>query len=95
VAHLLFSRFVPFCGSVQAIQKQYHHNWIIDNLPAASILDHDEYISTQFVGYPIGTRAVFGPVFNVRQRHPLIYVPTYPVLQATPSPRRTTCCTTT
>jgi hypothetical protein len=49
----------------QAIQKQYHHNWIIDNLPAASILDHDEYISTQFVGYPIGTRAVFGPVFIV------------------------------
>ena len=24
-----------------AIKRQYHHNWIIDNLPAASILDTD------------------------------------------------------
>jgi transmembrane 9 superfamily protein 2/4 len=38
----------------QAIQRQYHHNWIIDNLPAASILDTDQYVSTQYVGYPIG-----------------------------------------
>ena len=39
---------------LQAIQRQYHHNWIIDNLPAASILDTDQYVSTQYVGYPIG-----------------------------------------
>ncbi len=39
---------------MQAIQRQYHHNWIIDNLPAASILDTDQYVSTQYVGYPIG-----------------------------------------
>ena len=37
-----------------AIQRQYHHNWIVDNLPAASILDTDQYVSTQYVGYPIG-----------------------------------------
>ena len=38
----------------QAIQRQYHHNWIIDNLPAASILDTDQYVSTQYIGYPVG-----------------------------------------
>ena len=37
-----------------SISRQYHHNWIVDNLPAASILDTDQYVSTQFVGYPIG-----------------------------------------
>lgn len=37
-----------------AIQRQYRHNWIIDNLPAASILDTDQYVSTQYVGYPVG-----------------------------------------
>ena len=42
------------CINLQAIQRQYHHNWIIDNLPAASILDTDQYVSTQYVGYPIG-----------------------------------------
>lgn len=26
-----------------AIKRQYHHNWIIDNLPAASILDSEQY----------------------------------------------------
>lgn len=38
----------------QAIDRQYHHNWIIDNLPAASILDTDQFVTTQYVGYPIG-----------------------------------------
>jgi transmembrane 9 superfamily protein 2/4 len=37
-----------------AIKRQYHHNWIIDNLPAASILDTDQFVTTQYVGYPIG-----------------------------------------
>ncbi len=37
-----------------AIKEQYHHNWIVDNLPAASILDSDQYSTTQYVGYPIG-----------------------------------------
>ena len=37
-----------------AIKKSYHHNWIVDNLPAASILDSDQYVTTQYVGFPIG-----------------------------------------
>lgn len=37
-----------------AIAQQYHHNWIIDNLPAASILDTDQFVTTQYVGFPIG-----------------------------------------
>jgi transmembrane 9 superfamily protein 2/4 len=38
----------------QAVKRAYHHNWIIDNLPAASILDSDNYVTTQFVGFPVG-----------------------------------------
>jgi len=37
-----------------AIKRQYHHNWIIDNLPAASILDTDQFVTTQYVGFPVG-----------------------------------------
>ncbi|KAJ1419028.1 hypothetical protein B484DRAFT_400293 [Ochromonadaceae sp. CCMP2298] len=41
----------------QAIQRQYHHNWIVDNLPAASIVDSADTVTTQYVlyvGYPVG-----------------------------------------
>ena len=38
----------------QAIKSQYHNNWIIDNLPAASILDSEDYVNTQYVGFPVG-----------------------------------------
>lgn len=38
----------------RAIKDQYYHNWIIDNLPAASILNTDQYSTTQYVGYPVG-----------------------------------------
>jgi transmembrane 9 superfamily protein 2/4 len=38
----------------QAIKRQYHHNWIVDNLPAASILDSDQFVTTQYVGFPVG-----------------------------------------
>lgn len=38
----------------QAIKRQYHHNWIVDNLPAASILDSEQYVTTQYVGFPVG-----------------------------------------
>lgn len=38
----------------QAIKRNYHHNWIIDNLPAASILDTEQYVTTQYVGFPVG-----------------------------------------
>lgn len=37
-----------------AIKRQYHHNWIVDNLPAASILDTEQFVTTQFVGFPVG-----------------------------------------
>ena len=38
----------------QAIKRQYHHNWIVDNLPAASIMDSDQFVTTQYVGFPVG-----------------------------------------
>lgn len=38
----------------KTIKNSYHNNWIIDNLPAASILDTDHFITTQYVGFPIG-----------------------------------------
>ncbi len=41
-------------GFKNAIKNQYHHNWIIDNLPAASILDSDQFITTQYTGFPVG-----------------------------------------
>lgn len=37
-----------------AVKNQYHHNWIIDNLPAASILDSEQFVTTQYVGFPVG-----------------------------------------
>ena len=37
------------------IKEEYHHNWIIDNLPAASILDSEQYITTTYAGgFPVG-----------------------------------------
>jgi len=41
-------------GFKNAIKNQYHHNWIVDNLPAASIVDTDQYVTTQYVGFPVG-----------------------------------------
>lgn len=38
----------------KAIKNNYHNNWIMDNLPAASILDSDHFITTQYVGFPVG-----------------------------------------
>jgi transmembrane 9 superfamily protein 2/4 len=37
------------------INEGYHHNWIIDNLPAASVIDTDQYITTSYSrGFPVG-----------------------------------------
>lgn len=36
------------------ITNRYHHNWIIDNLPAASILDSDQFVTTEYTGFPVG-----------------------------------------
>lgn len=37
-----------------AIKGQYHNNWIVDNLPAGSLLDSVQYTVTQYVGFPVG-----------------------------------------
>ena len=40
---------------VRAIRKEYHNNWIVDNLPSASKLEDDEKSYTKyFHGFPIG-----------------------------------------
>jgi len=37
------------------ISEGYHHNWILDNLPAASIIDDEMYTVTSYTqGFPIG-----------------------------------------
>ncbi|KAG7357621.1 endomembrane protein 70-domain containing protein [Nitzschia inconspicua] len=39
---------------VQAIRKEYHNNWIVDNVPAASKLEDDSSITTQYwQGFPV------------------------------------------
>lgn len=39
----------------QKINEEYHHNWIIDNLPAASVIDTEEYVTTSYSrGFPVG-----------------------------------------
>lgn len=40
---------------VRAIRRNYHNNWIVDNLPSASMLEDDESTYTKyFSGFPIG-----------------------------------------
>uniref|UniRef100_A0A7S0GAF1 Transmembrane 9 superfamily member n=1 Tax=Proboscia inermis TaxID=420281 RepID=A0A7S0GAF1_9STRA len=40
---------------VRAIRKNYHNNWIVDNLPAASKVEDDKTITTRYwQGFPIG-----------------------------------------
>lgn len=40
---------------VRAIRKNYHNNWIVDNLPSASIIEDEETVTTRFwQGFPIG-----------------------------------------
>jgi transmembrane 9 superfamily protein 2/4 len=38
----------------KSISHQYHNNWIVDNLPGASILDSDHFITTEYTGFPVG-----------------------------------------
>ncbi|GAX21858.1 hypothetical protein FisN_30Hh059 [Fistulifera solaris] len=39
----------------KAIHLNYHNNWIVDNLPAASKVEDDEHITTRYwQGFPIG-----------------------------------------
>ena len=59
------------------IKEEYHHNWIIDNLPAASILDSEQYITTTYaggfpVGYQDGSKTfIFNHVNIIVEYHPL------------------------
>ena len=40
---------------VKAIRKEYHNNWIVDNLSGAFKVENDSYISTRYwQGFPIG-----------------------------------------
>jgi len=40
---------------VNAIRKNYHNNWIVDNLSAASKAEDDEHVTTKYwQGFPIG-----------------------------------------
>ena len=37
------------------IEEEYHHNWIIDNLPAASVVDTESFVTTNYAGgFPVG-----------------------------------------
>lgn len=40
---------------VRAIRKQYHNNWIVDNLSAASKAEDEKYVTTRYwQGFPVG-----------------------------------------
>jgi transmembrane 9 superfamily member 2/4 len=40
---------------VKAIRRNYHNNWIVDNLSAASKMENDELVTTRYwQGFPVG-----------------------------------------
>ena len=59
------------------VKEDYHHNWIIDNLPAASIVDSEQYITTAYAGgFPVGfyekhKAYLFNHVNIIVEYHPL------------------------
>ena len=60
----------------RAITDEYHHNWIVDNLPAASVIDSDQFVTTQYVGYPVGYHKgenyfVYNHVNIILEYHPV------------------------
>lgn len=59
-----------------AIKDQYRHNWIVDNLPAASILDSEQFSTTQYVGFPVGFQQgnnyfIYNHVNIILEYHPV------------------------
>lgn len=39
----------------QSIDESYHHNWIVDNIPAASVIDTEAFVTTSYSrGFPVG-----------------------------------------
>ena len=37
-----------------SVKENYHHNWIMDNLPAATVLEDDRFVTTEYTGFPVG-----------------------------------------
>lgn len=48
LAYMLCHTLILFLSML--MQHFYHNNWIIDNLPSASILDSDHFITTEYIG---------------------------------------------
>jgi transmembrane 9 superfamily protein 2/4 len=39
----------------RSIDEAYHHNWIVDNIPAASVIDTEAFVTTSYSrGFPVG-----------------------------------------
>jgi transmembrane 9 superfamily protein 2/4 len=39
----------------RTIDESYHHNWILDNIPAASVVDTETFVTTSYSrGFPVG-----------------------------------------
>ncbi|KAJ1453021.1 hypothetical protein M885DRAFT_525240 [Pelagophyceae sp. CCMP2097] len=39
----------------RSIDEAYHHNWIVDNIPAASVIDSEQFVTTSYSrGFPLG-----------------------------------------
>ena len=39
----------------RSIDEWYHHNWIVDNIPAASVIDTESFVTTSYSrGFPVG-----------------------------------------
>jgi len=39
----------------RSIDESYHHNWIVDNIPAASVIDTEAFVTTSYSrGFPVG-----------------------------------------
>ena len=59
------------------VKEEYHHNWIIDNLPAALIVKSEQYITTTYAGgFPVGfyekhKAYLFNHVNIIVEYHPL------------------------
>jgi transmembrane 9 superfamily protein 2/4 len=50
-----FQRLTAPNKAIRAIRKNYHNNWIVDNLSAASKVEDDAHVTTRYwQGFPIG-----------------------------------------
>jgi len=39
----------------RSVDESYHHNWILDNIPAASVVDTEAFVTTSYSrGFPVG-----------------------------------------